>query len=73
MPTRVLCVAEKNSVAEGVAKVLAGGPVRGQATWCVERGDMESVLAEGSEARRTGERADESANAAAHSCPRPAY
>jgi hypothetical protein len=33
MPTRVLCVAEKNSVAEGVARVLAGGAVRGQATW----------------------------------------
>jgi hypothetical protein len=33
MPTRVLCVAEKNSVAEGVARVLNGGPVRGAQTW----------------------------------------
>jgi hypothetical protein len=33
-PRRVLCVAEKNSVAEGVARVLNGGrTVRGEATW----------------------------------------
>ena len=32
MATRVLCVAEKNSVAEGVARVLAGPGVRGEDT-----------------------------------------
>ena len=33
-PRRVLCVAEKNSVADGVARILNGGrPVRGEATW----------------------------------------